>query len=93
MNQDQALRSYIANHCTEHPAARMQLVEFVRQFKASQPAKTRDSWTRGRIVAELVRAGYVIGVDQKVAWIGGLSLRGAWVEKNGSMILEPSINV
>ena len=88
-----ALRHFVNFYCVEHPAARMQLIDFVRAFKARQPARDRDSWTRGRVTQELVKAGFQIGTDAKVYWIACVALRGSWVERDGAMILEPATNV
>jgi len=43
------------------------------------------SWSRQRIIHDLQSAGYPIGVDAKVYFIGGLSM-GEWQEQNGQLI-------
>jgi hypothetical protein len=80
-----ALRAFIDRHCITSPIARITMSEFQRAFVETLPESERPEWPRGRILAALVLDKFPIGIDQKVQHIGGLSLRGRWVEVNGRM--------
>jgi hypothetical protein len=81
------LREFIDRHCDQHPAALLQVSEFLRHFRDSLPAKSRGSWSRGRVLTDLAQAGFVIGTQHKIAMIGGLALRGEWREIDGRLML------
>jgi len=80
-----SMSDFLRARCTRHPGARTQLAEFVRAFRRELPASALGSWSRQRIIHDLQSAGYPIGVDAKVYFIGGLSM-GEWQEQNGQLI-------
>jgi hypothetical protein len=83
-----ALRQFLREHCAQHPAARTPLVEFVRAFQDRLSARDKDAWPRGRVIAELVQAGFKIGqCDDKRYWLAGVALRGQWTEQGGRLVL------
>ncbi|HEX4144726.1 MAG TPA: hypothetical protein VHY91_14565 [Pirellulales bacterium] len=79
------LRQFLKSVCVEHPAARVQTAQFFHEFGKSLPVADRPAWTRDRVVAELVQAGFTLGRDQKVSWIAGLALRGQWTARAGNL--------
>jgi hypothetical protein len=79
------LAQFINQRCARHPAARVQLAEFVRAFRRELPASALGSWSRQRIITDLQQAGFPVGIDQKVYWIGGLGI-GEWREQGGQLI-------
>jgi hypothetical protein len=82
------LSNFINFQSVQFPGAREQLFEFVARFKQSLPARTRDDYTRGRIVAELAQLGFQIGIDRKVFWVAGIAPRGHYESVNGRMTLQ-----
>lgn len=85
-----SLRQFIVKHCRRSPDARMPLVEFVRAFQDSLPARDSESWRRGRIVTELVSGGFAIGMDDdKRFHIAGMCLAGQWRAVNGALQFKP----
>lgn len=84
----ETLRAYITRRYQQHPAATVPLKDFAVGFIDSLPAKERAAWTRGRLVAELVRAGYVVGTLERVQHVARLAPRGGvWTERNGRLEL------
>ncbi len=82
-----SLRTFIADSCHVDPAARMPLVEFLRAYQDSLPASDKDAARRGRVVAQLIRAGYEIGLDaDKRFHVGGLTLAGSWRTVDGHLV-------
>lgn len=83
-----ALARFLRQHCAQHPAARTPLVEFVRAFHDSLPARDKDTWPRGRVVNELIEAGFKVGIaDDKRYWLAGVALNGQWTARGGRLVL------
>jgi hypothetical protein len=86
-----ALTTFILKSCHVAPANRVPLVEFIAAFRSSLPARIKDSWSRGRITADLASLGFAIGVDDdRRQHVAGLTLAGAWKTVDGRMAFAPS---
>jgi hypothetical protein len=70
---DQTLARFLRTHYAEHPAAVTPVKAIVDEFRASGVAL--EDWPRGRIVAELIEAGYTVGRVGRVAHVAGLAPR------------------
>ena len=82
------LRAFVAERCIQNSAAVTQLRELLDVFRATLPAKARASWPRDRVISELSRAGFKVGLIDKTAHVAGLALRGQWQEVDGRLELS-----
>ena len=64
--------------CPRSPAAVLAVRQFVQRFLAGLTPADRSAWTRTRVIAEMVGAGFAVGLDEndRATFIGiGLNLR------------------
>lgn len=81
------LESFINDQCARHPAALMPLSAFVAAFRASLPVDLQPAYKqRSRIVADLVRLGYPVGLVDGSYHVGGLAV-GKWQAAGGQLVL------
>ena len=66
--------SFLAAHCVASPSDSVPLKAFVRRLQQAIPAADRPAWGRGRVISELSRRGYEIGVIDRRGAVIGLSL-------------------
>ena len=66
--------SFLATHCVASPDQSIPLKLLTRLLMQAIPAADRPAWGRGRVIAELTRRGYEIGVIDRRGAVIGLSL-------------------
>jgi hypothetical protein len=83
-----ALALFVRAHCIEVPTATYPVKEFVATFIGQLPASAQASWRRGRIIAELVAAGFKVALGPGgVHVVAGLAPKGALREVDGRLEL------
>jgi len=81
------LLTFVSRHCIRVPTGVFELKAFCEAFYDQLPPAARQSWTRSRVVGELTRAGFPIGMNHGIAMIGGLAPRGQLRERDGRLEL------
>ena len=66
--------SFLAAHCVASPDQSIPLKLLTSLLLQAIPAADRPAWGRGRVISELSRRGYEIGVIDRRAAVIGLSL-------------------
>lgn len=82
-----ALKAFLGGRYVRQPLAVSPVAAIVRDFRETLPAAERHEWTRQRLVSELLAAGYVCGVRDKVYHVAGIAPRGSWQEVQGKLEL------
>src|SRR5919109_493365 len=72
-----ALSSFLSSRTIRVPSGAYEAKQLVSDFLDWLPPAARDQWRRSRILAELSRAGFAIGLLHGVTVVGGLAPRGA----------------
>jgi hypothetical protein len=80
------LTDFVRARCVAHPAAHVALADFVRAFRATIPASSLESWRRDRVIENLRRGGFAVGIIDRVYYVGGLSLNHQWREQGGQLV-------
>lgn len=82
------LAAFVRAHFHRSATGLVPLKEFSAAFADSLPEADRDSWTRARLVGELARGGFAIGIANRVQCIAGLAPRRAhWEQRDGRLEL------
>jgi hypothetical protein len=81
------LSIFVSNRCIRVATGVFELKAFCEAFYDSLPPAARNSWRRSRVVGELTRAGFPIGMNHGIAMIGGLAPRGQLRERDGRLEL------
>lgn len=78
-----SLRTFIADHCDQLPGGLYPLADFTRMLRSA----SGEPWPRSRVVAELVAAGFTIGLHEKVYQVAGLAPRCGWRNVGGALVI------
>lgn len=80
------LSIFVSRHCVRVPSAHYEAKQFCADFIDSL-GPAASNWTRSRILGELAKGGFAVGLLHGITVIGGLAPRGALVERDGRLAM------
>lgn len=91
---NELLRAYVREECTLDPGSLTPLKQFTSEFRLSLPRAERSSWTSGRVRAELVIEGFVVGkCGNGRLHVAGLRINTTGWQLDAQGYLEPVANL